>query len=125
MDSLSRRALLTLIASALTGGCGESSGPRATLTLAPERFVVLVCQEFPLTATVSPATSAAVRFRSSNIATATVAPTGVVRGVRDGVAMIHAWIDADSTVRDSAEAAVTSPGPCATGDRPDLMANVR
>jgi hypothetical protein len=86
---------------------------------------VLVCQEVPLTATVSPATSGAVGFRSSNAAAATVSPAGVVRGVPDGVATIYAWLDADSTVRDSAAAAVTSPGPCAAGDHPDLMATVR
>lgn len=60
MDSLSRRALLVLVASALAGGCADPSGPRPTLTLAPERFVVLVCQEVPLTATVNPANSGAV-----------------------------------------------------------------
>ena len=67
-----------------------------------------------MTATLSPPSAGAVLFRSDNAAVASVSAGGVVRGIRDGAATVHAWLAADSTIRDSAAVSVTSPGPCPT-----------
>ena len=109
---------LVIVASA----CREAAAPRRILTLSPPSIVLLVCQEGPLTATVTPPNaSVAVLYRSDNAAVATVSPAGVARGVRDGVARIHGRLSADSIVRDSVLVSVTSPGPCPAraASRPD------
>jgi hypothetical protein len=115
-----RNAIAFVAGSVFACGCGDPGAPRPTLTLGPPVLLLLVCQEGQLTVTVSPP-SAGVMFRSSDVAVATVSPVGIVRGVRDGAARIHAWLTTDATVRDSAEVSVASPGPCGAGrtSRPD------
>ena len=115
-------ALAALGLAILASACGDAAAPRRILTLSPPNITLLVCQEGSLTATVTPrGAGVPVLYRSDNAAVATVSLAGVVRGVRDGVARIHGWLAADSSVRDSVLVAVTSPGPCPTraASRPD------
>ena len=121
MHRFVHNALAALGLAILASACSEAAAPRRTLTLSPPSIVLLVCQEGPLTATVTPPSADVVLYRSDNAAVATVSPAGVARGVRDGVAQIHGWLAADSTVRDSVLVSVTSPGPCPVraASRPD------
>ena len=112
MRRLRSEAIAAFGSAALAIACGDASAPRPTLTLSPPSIVLLVCQEVTLTATLAPPSLEVVLFRSDNPTVASVSPGGVVRGVRDGAATVRAWLAADSTVRDSTEVSVTSPGPC-------------
>jgi hypothetical protein len=105
-------ALEALGLAILASACSEAAAPRRILTLSPPSIMLLICQEGTLTATVTPPGAGAVQYRSDNAAVATVSQAGVARGVRDGVARIHGWLAADTTVRDSVLVSVTSPGPC-------------
>jgi len=112
MHRLRCEAIAAFGSAAVAIACGDASAPRPTLTLSPPSIVLLVCQEGTLSATLAPPSVGAVLFRSDNPAVASVSPGGVVRGVRDGAATVRGWLAGDSTVRDSTEVLVTSPGPC-------------
>lgn len=115
MQRLLRGGAITAFGfSALVAACRDATAPRPTLTLSPPRILLLVCQEGTLTVTLMPTSASAVLFRSDNAAVASVSPTGVVRGIRDGAVTVYAWLASDSTVRGTATVLVTSPGPCRT-----------
>jgi uncharacterized protein YjdB len=96
----------------LASGCGRPSSPRPTLSVSPPDITLQPCQEAPLTVTVTGVSSPAVVFHSSDETVATVSSTGLVRAIKGrGVAIIHAALASDATVRDSTYLATTS-GAC-------------
>ena len=107
-----RDALAVLGPAILACACGDTAAPRPILTISPPSIMLLVCQEMPLTATVTPPSAGVVLYQSGDTAVATVSPAGVARGVRDGITQIRGWLATNSTVRDSVLVVVASPGPC-------------